>query len=88
VTGSLHFGGLIGRNAGSESNSFWDIETSGQGSSEGGTPKTTTEMMDFDTFDGVGWDIIIVDDADDRNTDYIWNIVDTVTYPFLSWQPV
>ncbi len=88
VTGSLHFGGLIGRNAGSESNSFWNIETSGQGSSEGGTPKTTTEMMDFDTFDGVGWDIIIVDDADDRNTDYIWNIVDTVTYPFLSWQPV
>ncbi len=88
VTGSLHFGGLIGRNAGSESNSFWNIETSGQGSSEGGTPKTTTEMMDFDTFDGVGWDIIIVDDADDRNTDYIWNIVNTVTYPFLSWQPV
>ena len=88
VTGNMHVGGLMGRNQGTESNSFWDTQTSGQGSSPGGTGKNTTEMMDFDTFDGVGWDIIDVDDADDRNTDYIWNIVDDETYPFLSWQPV
>jgi hypothetical protein len=88
VTGGTHFGGLIGRNAGNESNSFWDTETSGQGSSDGGTGQTTEQMKDFDTFDGAGWEITAVDDADDRNTDYIWNIVDEETYPFLSWQPV
>jgi hypothetical protein len=88
VTGNTHVGGLMGRDQGTESNSFWDTETSGQGSSDSGTGKATEEMMDFDTFDGAGWDIIDVDDADDRNTDYIWNIVDTVTYPFLSWESV
>ena len=90
VTGSLHVGGLIGNNASIDpmSNSFWDTQTSGQGSSDGGTPKTTAEMMDFDTFDGAGWDITTVADSSTRNTGYTWNIVDDVTYPFLSWQPV
>jgi len=88
VTGNLHVGGLVGRNAGTVSNSFWDTETSGQATSAGGTGKTTVQMKDIDTFSGVGWDIVAVDNLDDRNTDYIWNIVDDVTYPFLSWQPV
>jgi hypothetical protein len=88
VTGSTHVGGLMGRNAGTESNSFWDTETSGQAGSAAGTGKTTAEMKDFATFSGAGWDIIAVGDANDRNTDHIWNIVDDVTYPFLSWQPV
>jgi hypothetical protein len=88
VTGDEHIGGLVGQNLyGVVSNSFWDIQTSGQASSDGGTGKTTEEMMDFDTFDGVGWDITTVDPGA-TNTGYIWNIVDTVTYPFLSWQPV
>jgi hypothetical protein len=68
--------------------SFWDTETSGQGSSAGGTAKNTTEMQSFATFDDAGWDIIAVASPSTRNTDYIWNIVNTVTYPFLSWQPV
>jgi len=88
VTGSTNVGGLVGKNQGTVNNSFWDNQTSGQGTSDGGTPKTTIEMIDFDTFDGGGWDITAVDDADDRDTNYIWNIVDDVTYPFLSWQPV
>jgi hypothetical protein len=88
VTGNTHVGGLVGRNPGTESNSFWDTQTSGQGSSAAGTGKNTTEMKDFTTFSVAGWDIFAVDDADDRNTGYIWNIVDNVTYPFLSWQPV
>jgi hypothetical protein len=50
--------------------------------------KTTEDMMDIATFTGAGWDIIGVNDADDRNTDYIWNIVDDETYPLLSWQPL
>jgi len=88
VTGSTHVGGLIGRNAGTVSNSFWDTQTSGQSGSDGGIGKTTGEMIDIDTFTVAGWDIIPVDDADDHNTGYIWNIVDEETYPFLSWQPV
>ena len=87
VTGDVNVGGTVGDNPGTVSDSFWDIETSGQDSSDGGTGKTTEEMMDFDTFDGVGWDITTVDPGE-TNTGYIWNIVDTVTYPFLSWQPV
>jgi len=86
VTGSWSVGGLMGYNIGTVSNSFWDTQTSGRANSDGGDGKTTTEMMDFGTFDGVGWDIIAVDDANDRNTDHIWNIVDEQTYPFLSWQ--
>jgi len=88
VTGNTHVGGLMGRNQGTESNSFWDTQTSGQGSSSGGTGKNTTEMKDIDTFTGAGWDIVAVADSGARNTTYIWNIVDDVTYAFLSWQPV
>ena len=88
VTGNTHVGGLVGRNYGTVSNSFWDTQTSGQGGSAGGTGKTTVDMQDISTFSGAGWDIIAVGDADDRDTGYIWNIVDDATYPFLSWQPV
>jgi hypothetical protein len=88
VTGSSHVGGLMGRNAGIESNCFWDTETSGQPTSDGGIGKTTEDMQDITTFSGAGWDITTVADSSTRNTDYVWNIVDTETYPFLSWQPV
>jgi hypothetical protein len=88
VTGNTHVGGLVGQNNDIVSNSFWDTQTSGQANSDGGSGNTTAEMMDIATFTGAGWDIIAVDDANDRNTDYIWNIVDDETYPFLSWQSV
>jgi len=88
VTGTLHVGGLMGRNQGTVSNSFWDTETSGQSTSAGGTGKTTAEMQDITTFSGAGWGIIAVANSSTRNTGYVWNIVDDVTYPFLSWQPV
>ena len=89
VTGESYVGGLVGRNRnGTVSKSFWDIEASGQGSSAGGTGKTTAEMKDISTFSGVTWDIIGVANPDMRNVSYIWNIVDDETYPFLSWEPV
>jgi hypothetical protein len=100
VTGGVDeetVGGLVGENNDDDevNDSFWDTETSGQSTSAGGTGKTTVEMMDIDTFtdtDTVGldepWDITTVTNSSTRNTDYIWNIVDNVTYPFLSWQPV
>jgi hypothetical protein len=69
------------------SNAFWDTQTSGQATSDGGTGKTTEEMMDIVTFTGVSWNITAADPGE-TNPTYTWNIVDTVSYPFLSWQPV
>ena len=88
MTGQTNVGGLAGRNTDTVSNSFWDTETSGQATSAGGTGKDTEGMMDITTFSGAGWDIIAVANPGTRSPSYIWNIVDTVTYPFLSWQPV
>jgi len=88
VTGDDDVGGLVGYSSlGSTTNSFWDTETSGQATSDGGTGKTTEEMQDIATFSGAAWNIIAVANTSTRNPSYIWNIVDTVTYPFLSWQP-
>jgi len=90
VVGNLSVGGLVGKNyyhAVNMSSSFWDTETSGQATSDGGTGKNTTEMQDIATFSGATWDIIGVANSGTRNPSYIWNIVDTETYPFLSWQP-
>jgi len=89
VTGNSSVGGLVGWNEDEDTvgNSFWDIETSGQAASAGGTGKNTTEMQDFATFSGAGWDIIAVANPSTRNLAYIWNIVSGVTYPFLNWRP-
>jgi hypothetical protein len=96
VNGEEYVGGLAG--IANEyyyiRNSFWDTETSGQATSDGGTGKNTTEMQDIATFtdtqtEGLDepWDMITVADPSTRNPAYIWNIVDDETYPFLSWQP-
>ena len=93
VTGNEDVGGLVGL-AGwnyyyetTVSNSFWDTETSGQTTSDGGTAKTTAEMKNYATFLAGGWNIFPVANPSTRNPSYIWNIVDDQTYPFLSWQP-
>ena len=88
VTGDEYIGGLVGGNEeGTVSNSFWDTETSGQATSDGGTGKNTTEMQDISTFSGADWNIVAVA-LNETNPAYIWNIVNVVTYPFLSWQAV
>jgi hypothetical protein len=69
-------GGLIAsRNGGSVNSSFWDTETSGQNSSDGGTPKTTVQMLDINTFTNAGWDF-----------NSIWSIDPEINdgYPFLA----
>jgi uncharacterized repeat protein (TIGR02543 family) len=88
VTGNELVGGLVGDNSGTVSDSFWDTETSGQAASAGGTGKTSAQMRSITTFSGATWDIIAVTSAGTRNPAYIWNIVDGVTYPFLSWESV
>jgi len=87
-------GGLVGCGGDAVSNSFWDMETSGQSNSDAGTGKTTAEMQDIATFNDTEtegldepWDITAVTPGS-TNTTYTWNIVNNVTYPFLSWEPV
>jgi len=74
-----NIGGLVGyRNPdeGFVRDSFWDIETSGQSTSSGGTPKTTVEMKTMRTFSNAGWDFI-----------EIWDIGENQTYPYLRTKP-
>ena len=86
VTGNSSVGGLVGYNYATVSNAFWDIQTSGQATSAGGTGKNTTEMKNIATFSEAAWNIVAVT-LNQTNSAYIWNIVNGVTYPFLSWQP-
>jgi hypothetical protein len=82
TTNSVSVGGLVGNregrgpNAGVVIYSFWDIETSGQTTSAGGTGKTTSEMQTEATFTDTGW-----------NFDDIWDIdsVQNDGYPYLIW---
>jgi len=76
VSGSEIVGGLVGRNTGDVSASFWDIEISGQGTSDGGIGKMTAEMQTQSTFTDAGWDF---------NTP-VWTIDEGVDYPRLWWE--
>lgn len=68
-------GGLIGLSYTSTTeDSYWDVNTSGRSTSDGGTGFTTSEMMDQENYEN--WDFKTPE----------WKIVDTVTYPYLAWQ--
>ena len=66
VGGFLGYGGW----GSSVSNCYWNIQTSGQGTSAGGTGLTTSQMMNSSNFSG--WDL--------TNT---WRIYDGLTNPLL-----
>ncbi len=96
LEGQPSVGGLVGVNDadGVVSNSFWDVENSGMDKSDGGTGKTTAELSDISTFTDTAtvgldspWDITAVDDFGQRDTAFVWNIVDGVAWPFQSWRP-
>jgi len=72
VSGSDDVRGLVGENdRGSITKSFWDVETSDQTTSAGGTGLTTPEMQDINTYLGEGWDF--VDEVLNGTCDY-WQI--------------
>jgi hypothetical protein len=73
VTGPWDVGGLVGRSTGLVTNSFWDIQTSGQLSSAGGKGKTTAELKMANTF--LGW-----------WCEPVWTIDESVDYPRLLWE--
>ncbi len=88
VTGTGTLGGLIGRSHDVVvTASFWDMETSGITESDGGTGKLTAEMMDLTTFTDADWNISNVESGM-YDPEHIWNIVDSETYPFLSWEGI
>jgi PKD repeat protein len=71
-------GGLVGSKIMCNvDNCFWDNETSGRNSSEGGTGKTTAEMKTQSTFTNAGWDF-----------DKVWFMIENVTYPVFQWQDI
>jgi hypothetical protein len=90
VAGDLYVGGLVGHRMEEVSvdGCFWDIDSSGWMTSAGGIGESTGRMKDISPFSEAGWSITAVADIGARNTAYIWNIVDGVTYPFLSWQSI
>jgi len=83
VTGGNLVGGLIGDDPYSNGiviNSYWNIESSGQSSSAGGTGKTTAELQKILTFSG--WDIA---DASDPNSSSTWVIDEDNATPWLRY---
>jgi len=84
VDGSWHVGGLVGLNYnGIVSESFWDIQTSGQSSTSSGTSKTTAEMQTASTFLSAGWDLV---DETENGREDIWYVFEGQDYPRLWWQ--
>ena len=82
VEGEWDVGGLVGWNNRSVWASFWDIETSGQATSAGGTGLLTDQMQMQITFTDAGWDFVgeTVNGIED-----IW-FIPQEDYPHLWWE--
>jgi hypothetical protein len=77
VSGTESVGGLLGEHVrGEVTGCFWDVETSGRATSEGGTGKTTEEMQLAATF--IGWG--------GCGHEGTWTIDDGRDYPRLRWE--
>jgi len=87
-------GGLIGSNMfASAINSYWDMNISGQSTSQGGTGKTTIQMKNISTFSA--WNISLTsDDLNNgysflawqaNNASYTWLMYDDIFAPVLSF---
>jgi len=84
VLGDEYVGGLVGEgDANDVVASFWDIGTSGQGMSAGGTGKTTADMQAANTFLDARWDFVA---ESENGTEDIWAICEGVDYPHLAWE--
>jgi hypothetical protein len=83
---SGEIGGLVGCNEVGEVNgSYWDVETSGWTTSDGGTGKSTKEMQTAKTFWDAGWDFA---GETENGTEDTWWIFEGRDYPRLSWEHV
>jgi hypothetical protein len=85
VIGDTNVGGLIGySNSGLVQNSFWDIQTSHQGTSAGGTGQLHANMRIKSTFTNATWDFL--GETTNGTNDYWRMCVDGVSYPLLTWE--
>jgi hypothetical protein len=73
--------GLACGTRGTVVNCFWDIETSGQTESGGGTGLTTAEMQDINTYLEAGWDFW---GERENGLHETWTISEDNDYPALS----
>jgi hypothetical protein len=85
VSGTTSVGGLVGVNdSDTVSASFWDLDSSGEPNSDGGTGLTTAQMQTGSTFTDAGWDFV---GESINGTEDIWRMcVDGVSYPLLWYQ--
>jgi hypothetical protein len=90
VTGDRYVGGFVGDNlVGRITDSFWDIETSGQtlgvglGSDDGISGNKMSEMQTLSTFTDAGWDFV---GESVNGTEDFWCICEGVDYPRLTWE--
>jgi hypothetical protein len=85
VVGSEETGGLVGTNPDGDivTSSFWDVETSGLSTSDGGNGKNTGAMQTAGTYRNVGWDFI---GETENGTEEIWWIDEGQDYPRLWWE--
>ena len=60
LTGAIKGGFCAEKTGFTITNCFWDTETSGVGTSDGGTGKTTAQMKTKSTFTDAGWDFTII----------------------------
>ena len=72
---------------GAVNNSFWDTETTGQASSDGGTGGTTATLTSIGTFEAAGW-AIVQGWAQFQSESAVWGICPEVNdgYPYLLWE--
>ena len=84
VSGNTNVGGFCGENTDTITNCCWDIETSGQTTSSGGTGFPTEDMQKILTFTTPGWDFV---GEDVSGTNDIWRMCeDGIHYPHLFFQ--
>ena len=83
---SSSLGGLLGKNWGSLTGCFWDIQTSGLNYSAGGTGKMTADMKKLLTFTSPpdSWDF--TNETTNGTNDYWRMCTEDVDYPRLNWQ--
>ena len=74
VTGTSDVSGLIGINSGTITNSYWDVDASGNQYEVGGDVGLTNEEMKLQS-SFVNFDFALV-----------WTIENGVSYPYLQWQ--
>ncbi|MBP8261391.1 MAG: hypothetical protein KA118_17215 [Verrucomicrobia bacterium] len=70
AAGPVAGAGLVGQSLATTTNSYWDTNTTGAATSQGGEGKSTAQMKQQATF--AGWDFITT-----------WGIVENVGYPYL-----